>query len=192
MTSDRLRICVFGGARADLRGVYLEAARRVGQRLAELDIAMVFGGISGGVLGSAAAAASKAGGEVCGVVSQVFVDGGIAYEGEASIEIVPDISVRKERMLELSDAFICLPGGLGTWEELSQVLSWKSIGLHAKPVGVLNVDNYFDGLLSWLDRSVQDGLVLPCAREELLVHADCDQLLTSILDGIRSSREHSV
>jgi hypothetical protein len=122
-------------------------------------------------------AALEVGGEVIGVIPQAMVDRELAHRGATELRIVTTLHERKAVMAELSDAFIALPGGLGTLEELAEVVSWAQLGLHAKPIGLLGVGGYWDDLLRWLDGAVTAGFVAPAYRGMILEAADLDELL---------------
>lgn len=187
-SADRLpfrRVCVFCGSSAGSRPSYTAAAIEVGTHLAAQGIGLVYGGGSAGLMGTLAAAALDAGGEVIGVLpTGLFPDGVTAspkrahHRGTLVVEEVDDMHARKARFHQLADAFVVLPGGLGTLEEAAEAATWAQIGLHEDPVGFLDVDGFFDSLLSWLDRGVDDGFLRASARAQLLVDRDIGALLT--------------
>jgi uncharacterized protein (TIGR00730 family) len=150
-------ICVYCGSSDLVQAKYLEAARAMGQAIAERKLQLVFGGGRTGLMGAVADAVMQGGGEVIGVIPHHFNRPELAHGGLTRLELVDDMHQRKARMIELSDAFIALPGGFGTLEEVFEALTWAQIGLHQKPVGFLNVDGYFDDLLSFLRRANADG-----------------------------------
>jgi uncharacterized protein (TIGR00730 family) len=152
-------ICVYCGS-SDLVGdKYLEAARGMGQAIARRKLQLVFGGGRTGLMGVVADAVLGLGGEVVGVIPEQFNNAALAHNGLTRLELVGDMHQRKARMIELADAFIALPGGFGTMEETFEALTWAQIGLHHKPIGLLNVDGYFDDLLKFLGRAKQDGFI---------------------------------
>jgi uncharacterized protein (TIGR00730 family) len=171
------RICVFCGASPGVAPGYVELARSVGRELAERGIGVVYGGGRVGLMGSIADAALDAGGEVIGVIPQGLVDRELAHPGLTELHIVGTLHERKALMAELSDAFIALPGGLGTLEELAEVASWAQLQLHAKPVGLLEIDGFWTSLRGWLDHAVAEGFVLPSHRGLFLEAADLPALL---------------
>ena len=142
----------------------MAAARAVGTRLAERGIGVVYGGSRVGLMGAVADAALRASGEVIGVIPQGLVDRELAHSGLTELRKVATLHERKAVMAELSDAFIALPGGLGTLEELAEVTSWAQLGLHAKPIALLDVGDYWDPLLAWLDGAVETGFLAPAHR----------------------------
>ena len=171
------RICIFCGSSPGYDPAFLAAARGVGTQLAERGIGVVFGGSRVGLMGAVADAALDAGGEVIGVIPQGLVDRELAHPGLTELRIVGTLHERKAVMAELSDAFIALPGGLGTLEELAEVTSWAQLGLHDKPIGLLDVGDYWDPLLTWLDRAVETGFLAPVDRALLDRATDLGALL---------------
>lgn len=171
------RVCVFCGASPGHRPVYAEAARRLGRLLAGRGTGLVFGGGRVGLMGVVADAVLAAGGEAIGVIPRALVEKEVAHDRLTALHVVDTMHERKALMVDLSDGFVALPGGVGTLDELSEVLSWAQLGLHRKPCGVLNVDGYFDALLAMLDRGVADGFVRPEDRAFLLVHDEPAVLL---------------
>jgi uncharacterized protein (TIGR00730 family) len=170
-------ICVFCGSSPGHDPRYVTAAADVGERLAERGIQLVYGGGRRGLMGAVADAALAAGGRVVGVIPRGLVDRELAHPGLSELLIVDTLHERKARMAELADGFIALPGGLGTLEELAEVLSWAQLGLHAKPIGLLDVGGYFDPLLAYLDHAVAEGFVADRHRSLLLHDPDLDRLL---------------
>jgi uncharacterized protein (TIGR00730 family) len=173
------RVCVFCGASPGRDPRYAEAARAVGEGLAARGIGLVYGGGRVGLMGTVADAALAAGGEVIGVIPQGLVDRELAHPGLGALHVVDTLGERKALMADLADAFIALPGGLGTLEELSEVASWAQLGLHGKPIGLLDVGSFWDGFLGWLDHAVAEGFIRPAQRGLLARGAD----LGTLLDG---------
>jgi uncharacterized protein (TIGR00730 family) len=168
---------VFCGASPGRDPGYVELARSVGAGLAGRGIAIVYGGGRIGMMGALADAALAAGGEVVGVIPRRLVDREQARPGLPELHVVGSLHERKALMAELADGFIALPGGLGTLEELAEVASWAQLDLHAKPIGLLERDGYWDPLMAWLDRAVAEAFVSPADRRLLLVDADLESLL---------------
>jgi len=171
------RICVFCGSSAGNDPAFAALARSVGEALARRGIGVVYGGGRVGLMGALADAALAAGGEVIGVIPQAMVDRELAHTGTTELRIVRTLHERKAVMAELSDAFIALPGGLGTLEELAEVVSWAQLGLHAKPIGLLGVGDYWTSLLGWLDGAVEAGFVPARHRALILEATDLGELL---------------
>jgi len=171
------RICVFCGSSSGNDPAYAALAHSVGEGLARRGIVVVYGGGRVGLMGVVADSALDAGGEVIGVIPQDMVDRELAHRGATELRIVGTLHERKAVMAELSDAFIALPGGLGTLEELAEVISWAQLGLHAKPIGLLGVGGYWADLLRWLDGAVAAGFVAPANRRLILEAASFDELL---------------
>jgi uncharacterized protein (TIGR00730 family) len=174
------RICVFCGSSPGARPDYAQAARQLGQALADRDMGLVYGGGRVGLMGEIAESVLKAGGEVTGVVPQGLVDKEVAFNELSDLRVVPSMHERKALMVELSDAFIALPGGLGTFEEFFEVLTWAQLSLHQKPCGLLNVAGYFAALMSFLDHAVDEQFIKPEHRSILLIDESSDALLDRI------------
>jgi uncharacterized protein (TIGR00730 family) len=175
--SDVRRICVFCGASSGSDPQHLGLARTVGEGLAQRGIGIVYGGGHRGLMGALADAALGAGGEVIGVIPHGLVDRELAHPGVSELRVVDTLHERKAAMAQLADAFICLPGGLGTLEELAEVLSWAQLDLHQKPIGLLDPVGYWERLLGHLDRAVSEGFLSGAHRDLLLVEGDLDRLL---------------
>lgn len=171
------RVCVFCGSSPGSDPAFAAAAVELGRVLAEHDLGLVYGGASVGLMGRLADAALAAGGEVIGVIPRALVDLEVAHRGLADLRVVGSMHERKALMAELSDAFIALPGGLGTLDELFEILTWAQLGLHHKPIGLLDVGGYFDPLLAFLDGAVRARFVAPEHRAMLLRAADPVALL---------------
>jgi uncharacterized protein (TIGR00730 family) len=157
--------------------VYADAARGLGELLAREGIALVYGGGSVGLMGLVADAALQAGGEVIGVIPHALWAREVGHRGLTDLRIVETMHERKSMMSDLADAFIALPGGLGTLEEIFEIWTWSQLGLHAKPVGFLDVDGYFGGLMDFLDRAVQEQFVRSPHRDIAVVEQDAAALL---------------
>ncbi|WP_207882349.1 TIGR00730 family Rossman fold protein [Pseudomonas sp. 30_B] len=160
-------ICVFCGASPGATPIYQEAAEALGRHLAERGIRLIYGGGAVGLMGMVADAALAAGGEVIGIIPQSLKEAEIGHKGLTRLEVVDGMHARKARMAELSDAFIALPGGLGTLEELFEVWTWGQLGYHGKPLGLLEVNGFYEPLLTFLDHLVQERFVRPQHREML-------------------------
>ena len=153
------RVCVFAGSNAGARPEYAAAARALAAACATRGLGIVYGGGSIGLMGVLADAALAAGVEVVGVIPRPLATKELAHAGLSELRLVESMHERKATMNSLADGFIALPGGLGTFEEALEVLTWSQLGIHAKPVGVLNVEGYYDGLLRWLSHAVGEGFV---------------------------------
>lgn len=175
-----MRICVFCGSSTGSRPGYAEAAADFGRLLAGRGIGLVYGGATVGTMGVVADAALTAGGQVYGVIPKQLVDWEIAHRGVTELYEVDDMHQRKAMMSELADAFVALPGGAGTLEELFEVWTWAQLGLHAKPIGLLDVDGYFSRLWPMLDHMVAEGFLRPDYRDALQRDADPVRLLEKL------------
>jgi uncharacterized protein (TIGR00730 family) len=170
-------ICVFCGSASGRAPAYAAAARELGRLLAKRGIGLVYGGGNVGLMGELADAVLDAGGRAIGVIPRQLVDREIAHGGLTELHVVENLHQRKALMAELADAFLTLPGGVGTMEELFEVWSWGRLGLHSKPCGLLNVDGYFDSLRALTDQMVTEGFLEPEYRELLLVEEQPGMLL---------------
>jgi uncharacterized protein (TIGR00730 family) len=153
------RVCVFAGSATGHGAEYAEAARELALELARRGLGLVYGGGSIGLMGVLADTALAAGVEVIGVIPRPIATRELAHTGLTELRLVTTMHERKATMASLADGFVALPGGLGTFEETLEVLTWSQLGVHAKPVGVLNVAGYYDGLLRWLSHAVGEGFV---------------------------------
>jgi uncharacterized protein (TIGR00730 family) len=176
------RICVFCGSSPGARPEYGEAARALARALARRGMGLVYGGSKVGVMYELAAAALEAGTEVIGVIPQGLVDREVAFAGLSDLRVVGTMHERKALMAELSDGFIALPGGLGTLEELLEIVTWAQLGLHEKPCGLLNICGYFDSLMAFLRHAAAERFVRPEHLGMLLVERDPETLLTRCAD----------
>jgi len=171
---------VFCGSNAGANPAYTAAAEAVGRGLAQRGIRVVYGGGRVGLMGALADAARAAGGEVVGVMPQALIDREIGHDGIDDLRVVGTMHERKALMVELSEAFIGLPGGVGTLEELFEVYTWAQLGIHAKPLGLLDVAGYFQPLVAFLDHAVQERFLRPEMRTLLAVSDDLDDLLAAL------------
>jgi uncharacterized protein (TIGR00730 family) len=174
------RVCVFLGAASGVRDEYRVATIEFARVLARRKLELVYGGGGRGLMGVLADAMLASGGRVTGVIPQSMMDREMAHTGLHDLRVVDGMLERKRVMLEMSDAFVALPGGFGTLDELFESLTWAQIGTFSKPSGVLNVDGFFDPLLAWMDRAVQDGLIRESARGFLLESSEPDALLDAL------------
>ncbi len=171
------RVCVFCGSSPGANPAYLTAAQAMGRALAARGLGLVYGGGSVGLMGAVADAALAAGGEVVGVIPRALQLRELAHGGLTHLHVVGSMHERKAKMAELAQGFVALPGGMGTLEELAEILTWAQLGLHARPVGLLDVAGYYAPLVSFLDRAVQEGFVRPEHRRLLTVAGDPTTLL---------------
>jgi uncharacterized protein (TIGR00730 family) len=171
------RVCVFCGSSIGANPVYLEAARAVGRTLARRGIGLVYGGGSVGLMGAVADAALAAGGEVIGVIPRALQLRELAHARLTTLHVVGSMHERKAKMAELAHAFVALPGGMGTLEELAEILTWAQLGLHARPCGLLDVAGYYGPLIAFFDRALSEGFLRPEHHRLLLVADDPDALL---------------
>jgi uncharacterized protein (TIGR00730 family) len=171
------RICVFCGSSTGIQPTYRDAAQALGRALVARGLGLVTGGGHIGLMGVITDVVLAAVGEAVGVIPRALVERELAHAGMTRLHVVGTMHERKARMADLADGFIALPGGFGTADELFEILTWAQLGLHAKPIGLLNVAGYFDSLLAWLDRSVADGFLRPADRKLLLASTEPGALL---------------
>jgi len=184
-------VCVFCGSQGGARPEYLECARALGTSLARRGIATVYGGGHIGMMGAVADAALAAGGRVVGVIPEHLMRPEVAHQKLDELIVVDSMHTRKRTMAERSDAFIVLPGGYGTFEEMFEMLTWLQLQLHAKPVGVVNVVGYFDRLLDFLRHAADEGFIRPEYWDLLIVEAGVELLLERLpLHGTRLAHTH--
>ena len=173
-------ICVFAGSSAGARPEYRAAAEELGRTLAKRQVNVVFGGGHVGLMGALADAVLAGHGHVTGVIPESLVAREIAHTGLSDLRIVSSMHERKAMMADLADAFVALPGGWGTLEEFFEVLTWAQLGLHQKPCGLLNIAGYFDGLLSFLEHSIDQRFVRRENGALVLVATSVDGLLEQL------------
>jgi hypothetical protein len=173
-------ICVFCGSSPGSDPAYTDAARQLGKLMGQKGITLVYGGSNIGLMRAIADAAILAGGHVIGVMPQGLIDREVAYTDLKEFHIVESMSIRKEKMAELSDAFIAMPGGIGTLDEIFEAMSWNQLEIMDKPMALLNTKGFYDHLVKFLDYTVDQRFVRPEHRKNLLVNADPEQLLSEI------------
>lgn len=174
------RICLFCGSSTGARPVYAAAAAAFGRALAARGLCLVYGGGSVGLMQVAAQATLDAGGEVIGVITEQLMVREVGHPGLTQLEVVPTMHERKMRMATHADAFVALPGGFGTFDELCEMATWDQLGIHAKPLVLINVDGYFDGFLLQLDRAVADRFLRPEHRAMLAVVDNVEAALDAL------------
>jgi uncharacterized protein (TIGR00730 family) len=171
------RICVFCGSSVGADPAFASAAKTVGAILAQRGLELVYGGGNVGLMGIVADAALGGGGRVIGVIPQSLVDRELAHQGISDLRIVSSMHERKALMADLSDAFIALPGGYGTIEEFCEILTWAQLGLHQKPFGLLNVQEFYDAFIAHIDHTVRMKFIRPQQRELLMTSETIEGLL---------------
>jgi uncharacterized protein (TIGR00730 family) len=173
-------LCVFCGSSPGTSPDYAAAAQRLGQLLADRGVGLVYGGASVGLMGTLANATLEAGGSVVGVIPRALWQREVGHTGLTELRVVESMHERKALMAELSDAFLALPGGLGTLEELFEVWTWALLGIHAKPCALLNVRRYFDPLLAFIDHATRELFIRHAHRDLLIVETDPERLLARL------------
>lgn len=180
-------ICVFCGSNPGNRPEYLEVARRTGRLIAERRLTLVYGGGKVGLMGALADSALAAGGRVVGVIPQMLLDREVGHPCLSELHVVTTMSERKLMMGELADAFLTLPGGIGTLDELFEAWTWTQLGLHDKPSGLLNHQGYYDALIQFLDLTVSEGFQRPRHRAALLADTEVGSLLDQLSAASKAS-----
>jgi uncharacterized protein (TIGR00730 family) len=178
-------ICVFCGSSDSVAPGYLTAALEMGRLLAERRLTLIYGGGKTGLMGALATGALAAGGEVIGVIIPSMHTPALAHTGLTRMDIVPDMHTRKARMHELAEGYVALPGGFGTFDELFEAITWGQLGVHEKPIGLLNARNYYAPLLAAVDHAVAEGFVFREHREALYCESEPARLL-----DLMESHEH--
>lgn len=178
-----MRLCVFCGSSLGGDPAYKRAAAALGAELAARGIGLVYGGASIGLMGVVADAALEAGGEAIGVLPEALAGLEIAHEGLSELRIVASMHERKAQMAALSEGFIALPGGIGTLEETFEVWTWSQLSIHAKPVGLLNVNGFYDRLEAFLDHMTAEAFVKPVHRNIMLADADPAALIDRLIEA---------
>jgi len=176
-----VRLGVFCGSNAGSRPAYLAAAQTVGRILAQRKIGLVYGGGRVGLMGALADAVLQGGGEVIGVIPSVLETREVAHRGLAELHVVETMGERKALIIGRSDAFLALPGGYGTLDELFEAVTWRQLGYHDKPSGLLDVDGLYEGLIAYLERADADGFVHDAERAKIIIGTDPAALIDALL-----------
>jgi uncharacterized protein (TIGR00730 family) len=174
------RVCVYAASSPGAHAEYAQAASKLGALLAARGIAAVYGGGGVGLMGVLADAMRAAGGEILGIIPRSLVERESAGTAHAELRVVGSMHERKALMAEMADAFIALPGGFGTLEELVEMLTWAQLGMHDKPLGLVNVSGYYDRLCAFLDHAVREGFIAPAHRELLSVAPEPEAVLAAL------------
>ncbi len=174
-------ICVFCGSSTGTRPIYARIARVLGEKLARQGVTLVYGGGRVGLMGIVADAVLEAGGRAIGVIPDPLATKEIAHDRLTELHVVSGMHERKALMATKSSAFLTLPGGLGTFEEFFEILSWGALGIHQKPIGILNVDGYFDPLIALLEHGIAQQFIQPGSLHSLIVSDNPDTLIGSLL-----------
>ncbi len=174
------RLCVYCGANPGARPEYIQAARNLGAELVHRNIGLVYGGASVGIMGEIADTVLAHGGEVIGVIPKALVDKEVSHNGLTELIVVKSMHERKAEMADHSDGFIAMPGGLGTMEELFEVLTWAQLGFHDKPCSLFNVASYYDPLIQFIDHAVEEGFIRPVHRGLVMMESDPKKLIDAL------------
>jgi hypothetical protein len=174
------RLCIFCGSSHGGNPVYVEAAKNAGAELARRGIGLVYGGGNVGLMGVLADSVLAAGGDVIGVIPEALMAKEVGHRGLPDLRVVKTMHERKALMAELADGFVALPGGIGTFEEFFEIVTWAQLGLHSKPCALLNVNGFYDPLLRLLDHAIEERFIKPKQREHVIVESDFSALLDSM------------
>ena len=173
-------VCVYCGSSPGANPIYTEAAQAFGRALVAANLALVYGGGKVGLMGVIADTVMAGGGRAIGVIPELLVDKEVGHAGLTELHVVPDMHHRKKMMADFSDAFVALPGGAGTLEELFEVYTWAQLGYHRKPVGVLNIGGFYDPLMALLDHTVREGFMRQTYLEMLQTDSDPVALIAKL------------
>ncbi len=185
------RVCVFCGSKTGTNPIYAEAATQLGRILVSRRLELVFGGGHVGLMGVVADSVLATGGRVLGVIPQALKDKELAHTGSTELYVVESMHQRKALMNDLSDAFIAMPGGFGTGDELFEIITWRQLDIHAKPIGILNIQGYFDPMLHWVERMIHDGFVKPEYRDLFYVAEEAETMVERLESAMeRQSSEN--
>ncbi|MEJ2459541.1 MAG: TIGR00730 family Rossman fold protein [Novosphingobium sp.] len=185
-----MRICVYLGSSAGRSPVYREAATQFGTLLAQRGIGLVYGGGEVGLMGVIADAVCAAGGEVIGVIPEALRAREKDHHGITELHVVKTMHERKAMMANLADGFVTLPGGIGTFEEMFEAWCWAQLGYHKKPVGLLNVGDFYDGLTQFIDKIVEEGFLQDRHRAMLMIEREPEALLDRMMHYMAPETEH--
>lgn len=180
MKGERFSVCVYCGSRNGAQPAYVAAAQAVGRAIGERGWQLVYGGGNVGLMGTVADATLHAGGRVVGVIPDTLMQREVGHAGLHELHVVPTMHVRKQMMAERADAFVALPGGIGTLEELYEVWTWRQLGYHDQPIGLLNTAGYYEALLAFMRHSVREGFLAPAQHALLQVDDDPPRLLETL------------
>ncbi len=183
------RVCVYCGSAWGLRPIYREAAADFGRCLAEAKMELVFGGGKLGLMGAVADAAIAAGGRVTGVITHDLKHKEVAHDGLNDLQVVQTMHERKKSMADLADAFVALPGGVGTLDELFEMMAWSQLEIHDCPIGVLNTNGYFNSIIAFLDHAAAEGFLRVDPRRVLIVESEPARLLSALQNWTGMTRK---
>lgn len=183
----RAWVCVYCGSRSGHGTRFAEQARAFGGVLVQRGLGLVYGGSRLGLMGAVADAVLAAGGRAIGVMPRTLIERERAHTQLTDLVVTDSMHARKAKMEALSDAFVALPGGIGTLDEFAEIWTWAQLGLHDKPFGLLNMDGYYDPLIAFFDRTVEAGFAAPAHRDRMIVGTHAEPLLDRLVPGVRSA-----
>ncbi|TMJ13698.1 MAG: TIGR00730 family Rossman fold protein [Alphaproteobacteria bacterium] len=186
------RLAVYCGSSMGTDPAFADTARALGEEMARRGIGLVYGGGKLGLMGVVADAVLGAGGEAFGVIPQALTDLEVAHRGLTELHVVDNMHERKAKMTELTDAFVALPGGIGTFDELFEAWTWNALGYHAKPFSLLNVSGFWDGLIGFLDTATMSGFMSPARRQQLIVADSIGEVLDKLTEAAGAGERRMV
>lgn len=189
MSQRPFSVCVYCGSRSGNRPEFVQAAQQCGDAVGQRGWQLVYGGGHCGLMGQVADSALKQGSHVVGVIPTRLLDKELAHGGVSELHVVQTMHERKQLMAEHADAFVTLPGGIGTLEEMFETWTWHQLGYHSKPIGLLNINGYFDDLIRFIERSQQDGFLWPDVQAMLMVDTDINRLLDRLYAAAATSSQ---
>ena len=175
------QVCIFCGSYKGTQPIYITAAHAMGRGLAQRGLGLVYGGGRVGLMGAVADGTLAGGGKAVGIIPQSLVDRELAHKGLSELHVVDSMHTRKAMMADIADAFIAMPGGFGTLDELFEIITWAQLGFHHKPIALLNIGGYFDTMLTFIEHMATEGFIKPEHRNAMLVKNQVDDLLDSLL-----------
>jgi uncharacterized protein (TIGR00730 family) len=180
-------VCVYCGSSLGQTRDYVDTAHTVGRLLAARSIRLIYGGGAVGLMGATADAVLGSGGQAVGIIPQLLMNREVGHTGLTELHVVPDMHTRKRMMAEMADAFLTLPGGLGTFEELFEIWTWRQLGYHDKPIGLLNLNGYYDPLIEFLASAEKQGFVKQSNLDYVRIDDDLDRLMDQLAADYEAS-----
>ena len=178
------KICVFCGASSGHNKIYIENTKLFAKEIVKNNLTLVYGGGKVGIMGTIANEVIAGGGKVIGVIPEILNNLNLGNEKITEMKVVSDMHTRKKTMYEMADYFVALPGGIGTFEEITEILTWKQISIHTKPIALLNINNFYDGYINFLQKAVDEGFMKQIVVDNIIVEKDCNK----IIDRLRTAK----
>ena len=178
-------ICVFCGSNSGYNEIYANVTKQFAREIVKNDMTLVYGGGKVGIMGIISKEIMDNGGKVIGVIPEFLNNMGLGNKNLTEMKVVSDMHTRKKTMYEISDYFVALPGGIGTFEEITEIITWKQISIHNKPIALLNINNFYDGYMNFLQKAVDEGFMKQSHISNIIVEKDCDK----IIDRLKSAKD---